>query len=209
MKRGKFIALEGGGGSGKSSCIEFLKEHLPPDDVLFTREPGGTEQGEEIRQVLLRHGRTHPSNAFEQLLGMEMSRSVHVRTVIAPALVSGRHVICDRFSASTFGYQIKAGDIDGEWLRQLFHTLENRSTRGIRPDLWIFLSLPAEIGMERRKKSSTEDIFDTAALSFQQRVASGIADFIRFFPHVVIDATPPQDVVFPQVLSKVKEVLGL
>lgn len=210
MTRGKFIVLEGAGGSGKSSCIEFLQEQLPADKVLFTREPGGTEAGEEIRAVLLKEDRAVPLNALEQLLGMEMSRSIHVRSVVRPALESGMHVICDRFSASTYGYQVIAGSTI-EDMRQLFHEVEKMATGRLEPDLWVFLSVPVEVGMKRRAAvgGSTSDVFDKKQASFQQKVLEGTKFFLHYRPHVEIDARAPLVDVQTRVLAEVTKFLCL
>lgn len=209
MNKGKFIVIEGGGGSGKTSCIKYLKEELPVEKVLFTREPGGTDVGEEIREILLNKNRESFLNPFEQMLGMELTRSHHVRSVIKPALENGIHVVCDRFSASTHGYQITAGSNSDEKMETLFKKLEEVSVGEHKPDLWIFLDVPPEIGMKRRAGEATNDMFDEKEMSFQKKVYEGTRSFVKEHKHAIVDATKPLEEVKEETLKIVKDGLGL
>ena len=112
MKRGKFIVLEGGDGTGKSACKAYLQEKLAGRKIIFTHEPGGTEIGQEIREVLLKP-RSGPFDPLTELLLFTASRAQHLSQLIGPALARGQSVVCDRFAAASFAYQICAGNRRG------------------------------------------------------------------------------------------------
>jgi dTMP kinase len=212
MTRGKFVVFEGGEGSGKTSCLAWLRGQLDPRQCLFTREPGGTPFSEAVRNVVLKHWE-HTTDALEQMLLMETARSYHVRHVIAPALARGQHVLCDRFSASTYAYQVYAEDGDDERVRQLFNAIEFMTTTigrtSVIPNHWIFLDVEPEEGLARLDGRVAErTVFDDAALEFHRRVREGLKFFLQFRPHTCIDTTTMgEGAVREAVLVKVKEVL--
>lgn len=206
-KRGKFIVFEGGDGSGKSSAVSWLKEELKDRDVLFTREPGGTDFAEEIRDTLVKK-RKVDLDVLTQILLFEAGRREHMVTKIIPALERGTHVICDRFSASTYGYQI-AGEPAPEY-QELFFTIDEAVRRGIAPDLTFFLDVDPAVGIARKKKSGDPlNTFDVKEPDFYVRVREGIMAYLKEKSHVVIDANKPIDNVREEIISALKTILPI
>lgn len=146
--QGRFITIEGGEGVGKSTQIETVRATVEGRGykTLLTREPGGTERAERIREILL----TSTSEAMPQiceLLLMFAARSTHLENSIRPALLSGTWVICDRFTDATYAYQ--GG---GRGLPQQHITLlEQLVQGGLRPDLTLLLDAPVELAMRRAR----------------------------------------------------------
>lgn len=171
-KRGKFIALEGGEGSGKGTIMNHLMSVLPKAQVVFTREPGGTPLGEKIRELLL----NEPMSTMTELLLFEAARAEHIERVIAPALLRGVHVICDRFDASTYAYQVRA-----RWGRKheaFFAHINNEVVAKNAPDLYLFCDIRPEIALARRMSAGGEiSRFDKEEQSFHQEVYLGYKHF--------------------------------
>lgn len=169
MKRGLFITLEGGEGAGKSSSLDFVRDWLRQrgQDVMVTREPGGTPLGEQIRDLLL-HGRDGMSPDAELLL-MFAARAEHIRQVIRPALERGTSVVCDRFTDATYAYQGAGRGIAGERIA----VLENWVQQGLRPNLTLLLDLPVSQGLARAGSRSTPDRFEREQQAFFERVRQG------------------------------------
>ena len=167
MLRGKFITLEGGEGVGKSTNLEFIKNHLQQHNlsVVVTREPGGTFLAEKMRQLLLEADSETIAEQTELLL-MFAARAQHIKHVIEPALAHGHWVLCDRFTDATYAYQgggrgMKASTI--EWL-------ENFVQGHLRPDLTLLLDAPVEIGMARVRQRGALDRFESEQTAFFERV---------------------------------------
>lgn len=191
--RGKFIVIEGGDGSGKSSAVSWLKDELKGEPILFTREPGGTEAAEEIRDMLVKK-REEPLDVFTELLLFEAARREHAMKKIAPALEAGTHVVCDRFSASTYAYQIVAGGASD--YERLFHMLDAFARGSATPDFTIYLDVDPEVGIARKHSSGDElNVFDEKELAFYTAVRDGIKRYIKDVPHAIIDASAPQQEV--------------
>ena len=163
-----FISFEGPEGSGKSTQIDRLARRLRLDglSVVTTREPGGTELGEQIRKLLL-ESPLSPAPATEAYL-MTAARSEHVRQVIRPALERGDWVLCDRFADSTLAYQGAGRGLCVHELRRL----QCLATGGIVPDLTILLDLDVLEGLRRRAVAGDTNRIDSEAVSFHQRVAA-------------------------------------
>lgn len=158
--QGLFITFEGGEGAGKSTQIARLSEHLRAagDDVLVTREPGGTPGAEAARHVILSGAAESLGPAMEAIL-FAAARNDHVEQVIRPALQSGRIVLCDRYIDSSRVYQGVTGNLDP----QLMRAIERAAINGLMPDLTIILDLPAETGLQRanaRRGADTADRFE-------------------------------------------------
>lgn len=185
--RGKFITLEGGDGSGKSTTAAWLKGELKDRNILFTREPGGTESAEEIRHILIKK-RDKDLDVLTQILLFEAGRREHVTKIIIPALEAGRHVVCERFSASTYGYQIIAGE--GARYEELYLAIDEEARRRIEPDLIIFLDVEPEVGLTRKRLLGGEpDTFEEKEVLFHANVRKGIRAYVRDRVHVTIDST--------------------
>ncbi len=158
--QGLFITFEGGEGAGKSTQIARLAEHLRAsgDDVLATREPGGSPGAEALRHVIL-SGAAEPFGPAMEALLFAAARNDHVEQVMRPALRSGRMVLCDRYIDSSRVYQGVTGDLDPDLMR----AIEKVAINGLVPDLTIILDLPAEIGLQRanvRRGEGTADRFE-------------------------------------------------
>lgn len=146
MSIGRFIALEGGEGAGKSTQAKLLAQALEARglDVELTREPGGTSGAERIRELLLSAEGDGWGARAEALL-FAAARSDHVERLIRPALNAGRWVICDRFVDSSRAYQGGAGGLGDADIREL-HRI---GSEGLRPDLSLLIEVPAEQVSER------------------------------------------------------------
>lgn len=183
-----FISIEGPDGSGKSTQARLLADHLKDQrhDVLFTREPGGTEIGDQIRQVLMALDNKRMSPQAEFLL-FSASRAQLVRAVIQPHLTRGGVVVCDRFYDSSLAYQGYGHQLDLDQLRSVTAFV----TGGLVPDLTLLLDLPSEEGLNRRKEAGLWNRLDDYDLAFHERVREGYLELAKGNPErwVVIDAT--------------------
>ena len=184
--RGKFITFEGVDGAGKSTHLAWLAEWLQGRGIAvkLTREPGGTDLGEGLRQLLLDCGqRLHPET--EALL-MFAARREHLDKVIVPALTAGTWVLCDRFTDATFAYQ--AGGSGIAWDK--IEALEQWVQGSLRPDITILFDVAPEIGRSRSGKIRTPDRFEQEEEGFYQRVRQAYLRRAREHPATihVIDA---------------------
>lgn len=195
--RGKFITIEGGDGAGKSSAVTWLQEELKDIPIVFTREPGGTESAEEMRDTLVRK-RDEDLDVLTQILLFEASRREHVTKKIIPSLESGKHVVSDRFSGSTYGYQVLGGN--GEQYTDLYNYVDEAARGGLNPDLVIFLDVDPKKGIARKRDSGDElNAFDEKELEFYVKVREGIKSYTQNQPHVVIDANQEQQEVRDEI----------
>ncbi|MEW6058791.1 MAG: dTMP kinase [Actinomycetota bacterium] len=201
---GVFVAFEGVEGAGKGTQIRLAKEWLESEgvEVLVTREPGGTEVGERLRELLLSNDTGHIEPRTEALL-FAASRSQHVATVIRPALAEGKVVICDRYVDSSLAYQ--------GWGRGLGEpdvlTLNVWATQGLFPDLVILLHLEPEAGLLR--SSEEHDRIEMESGDFHAKVADAYLKIAEEHPErfVVIDANDEPEKVHEQVVTALKRVL--
>jgi dTMP kinase len=161
--RGRFIALEGGEASGKSTQARALASKL---GAVLTHEPGGTELGRRIRAVVLAPDAGDVDARSEALL-MAADRAQHVAEVVEPALAGGRDVVSDRFSGSTLAYQGFGRGLALDDLRRL----SAWAARGLEPDLVVLLDLPPAVATARR--GTTTDRMEAEAVDFHARVAAG------------------------------------
>lgn len=163
--KGKFITFEGIDGAGKSSHVEWLAEWLRRDGrvVHVTREPGGTELGEKLRELLL-----HASMHLEtETLLMFAARREHLARLIEPALAKGEWVVCDRFSDATYAYQGGGRGLDRAKLHQLEHWVHG----DLQPDLTLLFDLPLDVARERIVLASRVlDRFEQERADFHERV---------------------------------------
>ncbi|PCH52449.1 MAG: dTMP kinase [Cellvibrionales bacterium] len=194
--KGKFITLEGTEGVGKSTNIACIEEWLARRAINYisTREPGGTELGEEIRALLLNH-RDQSVDVMTELLLMFAARAQHLSEKILPALSSGVWVLCDRFTDATFAYQGGGRGID----TALIQTLAELVHRDLQPDLTLVLDIDPKIGLSRIEQRGERDRFETEEIEFFERVRLGYQTQIAKQPErfSLIDAS--------QNLSKVAE----
>lgn len=177
LSKGKFITLEGVDGSGKSSLLPSLKEVIRKKlgvQVCCTFEPGGTEEGKLIRNILL--DEKNKLGYDTELLLMLASRAQLYHRVIEPALVNGDWVLCDRFIDSTYAYQGWGRGIDIEKIKQ-FHDL---ILGDFQPDLTFYLDLDPAIGLMRIKNKVGR--FEAESIEFHQRVRNGYQQRAKDFP---------------------------
>lgn len=164
---GKFITFEGIEGVGKSTQVSLLAQELKSIDipVVVTREPGGTEIAEAIRNVLLTHHQEKMTPITELLL-LFAARAQHISSVIKPALQEGNCVICDRFTDATYAYQ---GGGRGIYLQYILQ-LENLVQGDLRPDLTLLLDVAdIEFALSRAKGVGTGDRIELEEISFFER----------------------------------------
>jgi dTMP kinase len=196
---GKFITVEGIEGAGKTTCMQVVTEVIEHQGInaIHTREPGGTDLGEDLRSLLLGHKHTGMSDDAE-LLMMFAARAEHIVQKIQPALDDGKWVLCDRFTDATYAYQGYGRGIPLEKIAGL----ENWVQGELRPDLTLLMDLPVEVGMERAGKRSAPDRFESEAWDFFERIRQGYLSIAAEQPSrvKVIDAS--QDL--PDVQAQVR-----
>jgi len=165
IAKGRLITLEGIEGAGKSCHMQFITEKLQQagKDVLLTREPGGTDLGEGIRELLLKKNEEAMFGETELLL-MFAARAQHVQQVILPAMTEGKIVICDRFTDSSYAYQGGGRGISIE----IIHQLESWVLSGFKPDLTLLLDLSVETGLSRARARGEADRFEIETVNFFQ-----------------------------------------
>lgn len=166
---GRFITFEGIDGAGKSTHIEALAQRLRGHghEVVCTREPGGTDLAERLRELVLHR----PMDALTEALLVFAARRDHVQQVIQPALARSATVVCDRFTDATFAYQGSGRGFD---LAVLGH-LEAWVHGELQPALTLWLDLPAEVAARRRAEARAADRFESEDLTFFERVRAGYA----------------------------------
>lgn len=174
-KKGFFITFEGTEGSGKTTQATLLADYLAREgwDVVSTREPGGTDFGKGLREILLISGPQKISPQAELFLYCA-DRVQHIQSLIGPALEKGKCVICDRFSDATIAYQGWGRGLDQEETERICQT----ASGGIIPDLTILLDIDPQNGLARaigriKENNSREDRFEKESLDFHRRVRSG------------------------------------
>ncbi len=203
MSRGLFITLEGGEGAGKSTNLAFIRQWLQRagHEVVVTREPGGTELGERVRDILLHSRELHITPETEMLL-MFAARAEHLAKVILPALTAGKTVLCDRFTDATYAYQ---GGGRGLAMERIAAT-ENQVQGDLRPDLTLLLDVPVEAGRERAGSRSDPDRFERENNEFFTRVRETYLARARAEPKRMrlVNASLPLE----QVEQQIATVLG-
>jgi dTMP kinase len=189
--KGGFVTFEGIDGAGKSTHVGALADWLRArgHDVVLTREPGGTELAEALRELVLHR----PMDALTETLLVFAARRDHLHALIEPALARGATVLCDRFTDATFAYQGggRGFDID------VLHTLEGWVQAGRQPDLTLWFDAPPALAAQRRAAARAPDRFERQDEAFFARVRDGYAQRCAAAPQRVvrIDATlAPADV---------------
>ncbi|MDH5572304.1 MAG: dTMP kinase [Gammaproteobacteria bacterium] len=195
---GKFITIEGSEGVGKSSNIAFIENYLRQagKDILLTREPGGTELGEQLRGILL-DARNKSISDDTELLLMFAARAQHLDQLIKPALAEGKWVICDRFTDATYAYQGGGRGIP----ESRIETLERWVQNDLQPDLTFLLDMPVEDGLKRAGQRSEPDRFEQEKLEFFNHVRNSyLARAQKYHARFrVIDASPQLEAVQKQI----------
>lgn len=196
---GPFISFEGIDGAGKSTHIESLAQAFKDlgRQVLTTREPGGTELAEKIRQLVL----NDPMDAMTEALLVFAARRDHIQNCIEPALAKGQVVLCDRFTDATFAYQGGGRGFDWAVLTQLEAWVQTRA-----PDLTLWFDLSPQIAAERLAGARVPDKFESQPVAFFEKVVAGYAQRERADPQrlVRVDALGERDTVWARVLQTVQ-----
>jgi len=202
----RFLTLEGGEGAGKSTTLSYLQAHLTAagQDVVVTREPGGTSLGERVRELLLDPSNTQLCDDAELLL-LFAARAQHLAEVIRPALAKGQWVLCDRFTEATYAYQGYGRGIPLERIAELERWVQG----GLRPDRVLLLDLPVAVGLRRARQRSQPDRFEQESLDFFEQVRSGYLQQAAAWPERfrVIDAGRQLPVVQAQLVAAVADLL--
>lgn len=203
--KGIFITFEGPDGSGKTTQINMLREYLVEMgyDVVLTREPGGTFISEKIRNLILDPENKGMSPVCEALL-YAASRAQHVHEVIIPSLDLGKVVICDRFVDSSIVYQGYAREL-GE---TMVETINGYAVQGRMPDVTFLITLPPEIGIQRKNSGGKLDRLEMENILFHKKVYEGYNRIKEKYNRIVdIDGTQGIDEIQKIIRNRIKSIL--
>jgi len=199
---GKFITFEGPDGSGKTGQMDILADELLQGGypIRYTREPGGTSIGDQIRATLLDLKNTSMIDRAEALL-YQAARAQIVDEIIKPHLKKGGIILCDRYADSTLAYQGYGHQNTLESLQGIIQY----ATGGLIPDLSILLDLEPEVGLQRRLDAGGLNRLDAYDIDFHHRVRDGYLELVKKDPGrwVILDA----DQSFDQVQEELREIL--
>ena len=208
---GILISFEGSEGSGKSTQIARLAEHLQKvgREVIATREPGGTEIGEQIRNIIVHNSKGDEMCAETELLLFTAARAQVVREVIAPALIRGAVVLSDRFLDSSTVYQGIARNLAPDPVNQI-----NRFAVGsVMPDITIVIDVPTDVSLARirQRASDLPDRMERENIEFYNKVREGYLLLAQQWPErvIVIDGTQSPDTIEKEIWGVVQERLEL
>ncbi|NJR64689.1 MAG: dTMP kinase [Leptolyngbyaceae cyanobacterium CRU_2_3] len=216
--QGRLIVFEGVEGCGKttqiarsqtwlleSGLLAQLKTQSQISHLVVTREPGGTELCQAIRQLLLHPTGQEAMQNRTELLLYAADRSQHVAGFLKPQLAKGALVLCDRFTDSTIAYQGYGRRLD----RNLIDQLNQIATDGLTSDLTLWLDVAVEVGLMRAKQRGTGDRIEQATLDFHQRVQQGFTELAQAHPQriVRIDASRSEEQVFKDIQAAIQHHL--
>ena len=197
-----FISFEGIEGSGKSTLLENLKKYYLKKEleVIFTKEPGGTELGKDIRGILLNPESLISSEA--ELLLLMADRIEHVTTIINPNLKKNKIIFCDRYIDSTIAYQGKGRNLSEDKIKELIDILNLPI-----PDLTILLDLPVEDGLLRANKRNELDRFEKEDINFHKSIRKSYLDLQKKDPKRIFlfDSSIPENKLFENVLNLIEK----
>lgn len=205
---GFFVTFEGTEGCGKSTQSRRLEAWLRErgHDVVWTREPGGTEITAQIRRLL-----ADPASQLDatcELMLFLADRAQHVASVIRPALLEHKVVLCDRYCDSTLAYQGYGRGHDLAWLEEL----NLRASHGVVPDLTLWMDCAVEVGLKRanRRDGGPGDRFESEPLDFHTRIRRGFAELAERFPEriVRIDSERDEDSIAADCIEAVETRLA-
>ena len=207
---GKLISFEGSEGSGKSTQISRLAAHLQQNgrEVVSTREPGGTEIGEQIRNIIVHNSKGDEMCAETELLLFTAARAQVVREVIAPALVRGAVVLSDRFLDSSTVYQGIGRNLAADPVSRINHF----AVGNVMPDLTVVIDVPTEVSLARirRRASDLPDRMERENIDFYKKIREGYLVLAKGLPDrfVVFDGTLNEDALEKKIWATVKERIG-
>lgn len=208
MKKGIFITLEGPEGAGKTTIVNLLTQKLETDgyQVLQTREPGGIDIAEQIRNVILDKQNTAMDPRTEALL-YAAARRQHLVEKVLPALDKNYIILCDRFVDSSLAYQ---GYARGLGIDEVF-SINSFAIDGKMPKLTLYFDIEPELGLERINQHKGREVnrLDLEDLEFHNKVREGYQELIKRYPKRIykIDASKPIELVLQEVEQKVREVI--
>jgi len=205
MEKGKFITIEGTDGAGKSTFVPEMKAMLEAQgyEVILTREPGGTPFAEELREIIL----NKPMDSMTALLLAFASRNEHIENVIKPALEAGKYVISDRFTDSTYAYQVAGQGVPKEYVEVLEHMVQKQ----LKPDMTLIFTVPVEVSRQRLSKTGKEpDNFESQNNDFFQRVLDGYLNIAKNEPErcKLVDSSKSLEDTKEQVVGIMNQFLG-
>lgn len=202
--RGLFITLEGGDGAGKSTQIRNIKSFFEMKGlvVVHTREPGGTQISEKLRDILLDSHNTE-MDAVTEMLIYAASRAQHVRELVKPALDEGSVVICDRFLDSSIAYQAY-----GRGLGDMVKIVNSYATDGLTPDITFWMDIDPDAGKERVSKMGDFDRLEMEARDFHYRVYEGYRAIAQSEPDRIkrIDASRSVEEISAEIIKYLEEI---
>ena len=196
-----FITFEGIEGSGKSSLIVKLKKYFKNSQIetFFSKEPGGTDLGKEIRNVLLNPKSSISSEA--ELLLLMADRAEHVQKKIQPNLLKNKVIFCDRYIDSTLAYQGSGRNLDKKAIKELFNIFNFPV-----PDLTILLDVPVQVGLERARKRNELDRFEKEDLNFHENIRKAYLDLAKNNSEriVLFDSLISEDELFEMAINLIE-----
>ena len=211
IKNGLFIALEGGEGSGKTTLSKSLKEHYESlgYEVMLTREPGGTEIGEKIREYVL----NNELDSYTELLLFSAARRCNVLNNIVPALDDGKIIICDRYITSTMVYQALLGTCTTYLVSKISDMVVTPLDRGhsIYPNIEFLLNVNAETGIKRTKNRDDNNKFDARSIEYHKKINKAYLSAISKSwsdKKYVINANNKKDEVKSNVINLIDEYIN-
>jgi len=203
---GRFITLEGGEGTGKSTLIQGLRTALQNRglDVIVTREPGGTPLAEHVRSLALSPPEDLSWSPLAHALLMNTSREDHLTKLIRPALAKGTWILCDRFADSSRAYQSIDG-VDSETLLKIERIVVGET----RPDLTIILDAAPEALASRREARGVSDVFEARNMDFHNQIRAAFLEIAEAEPNrcAVVDALQSPPAVLARAIDLVDERL--
>jgi dTMP kinase len=216
-RKGLFITLEGGEGTGKSTQVKLLHKALQDAgvDAIMTREPGGTDQAERIRNLLIQRDAGNFDPLTEALLMMSARRE-HLVNKIWPAMDKGQWVISDRFADSTRAFQGYGMGLDPAVIEDIYRLIAGN----FQPDLTFVFDIDPETGLKRSLKQlnvttnateSTEDRYERMGIPFHTRLRNGFLEIAKKYHErcVIIDATQSIEAIHAQLLKTIETRYGV